>query len=159
MECFASTSVLLATLALGLSAGALITEAGILVPYWRSLQPEEFLSWYRQHASLLVRFFGSLEVVSTLLVVAAALLSGFTGRPGSGLLGLSAGLTLLVLAAFPLYFQRANASFSAGTIAVDAVARELRRWSSWHWVRTLVAIGAFVAAALALGQASVSPTA
>ncbi len=159
MECFASTSVLLATLALGLSAGALITEAGILVPYWRSSQPEEFLRWYQQHASLLVRFFGSLEVLSTLLVVAAALLSWFTGRPGSGLLGLSAGLTLLVLAAFPLYFQKANASFSAGTIAVDAVARELRRWSRWHWVRTLVAIGAFVAAALALGQASVSPAA
>lgn len=148
MEWLASTSVLFATIALGLSAGALVAEGGVLVPYWRSLPPEEFLGWYEQNASLLVRFFGLIEVLSTLLVVAAAGLTWLTGHPGSGLLALSAALTLAVLAAFPLYFQRANASFAEATIAVESVAGELRRWESWHWGRTLIAIGAFVLAAL-----------
>ena len=83
----------------------------------------------------------------------AAILGSFVGRPGSGLLIIGAGLALLVLAAFPLYFQRANASFATGTIGADAVAGELRRWSAWHRVRTLLALAAFLAAALALPQA------
>jgi len=49
-----------------------------------------------------------------------------------------------VLAAFPLYFERVNGSFAAGTIAPVRVPEELRRWSSWHWVRTIIATAAFV---------------
>jgi len=58
-----------------------------------------------------------------------------------------------VLAAFPIYFQKVNASFAEGTIDPGAVASELRRWAAWHRVRTLLAIGAFLLAALALGRA------
>jgi hypothetical protein len=58
MEILARAAALLATTALGLSAGALLTEGAILVPFWRSLQPESFLGWYRQHAGLLQKFFG-----------------------------------------------------------------------------------------------------
>jgi len=148
-----STLLLLATLALGLSAGALVAEAGILVPYWRSLRAQEFLAWYRQHASLLFRFFGSMEVVSTALVVVATVSCWLTGHPGKALVTASAALAFLVLAAFPIYFQKVNASFAEGTIDPGAVATELRRWSNWHGVRTLLAIGAFLLAALALGRA------
>jgi hypothetical protein len=42
---FIDLLALLATLGLGLSAGALVTEGAGLVPYWRSLDGAEFLLW------------------------------------------------------------------------------------------------------------------
>jgi len=72
--------------------------------------------------------------------------------------GASALLAVVVLAAFPLYFQRVNDSFAAG-IAADRVDAELRRWSSWHWARTIVATAAFSAAVVALLSGAVRPAA
>jgi hypothetical protein len=141
--------VLLAVIALGLSAGAVLAEGAVLVPFWRSLQPESFLSWYRQHAALLLRFFGPLEVVAAGLAVVAALVGWVGGDPASGLLVASACLAVLVLVAFPLYFQRVNASFAEATIAPADVGAELRRWAAWHWARVVLAIGAFALAAVA----------
>src|SRR6267378_2029146 len=57
------TLVVLAAVALGLAAGATLAEGAVLVPFWRSLDPEAFLAWYRRYAALLLRFFGPLEVV------------------------------------------------------------------------------------------------
>ena len=145
----ASTLVLLAVVALGLSAGALVAEGAVLVPFWQSLEPEAFLAWYRQHGALLLRFFGPLEVIAACLAVVAALVSWSEEESGSGLLAVSALLALLVVAAFPLYFRRANASFAEATIATVDVGAELRRWSSWHWVRVMLAVAAFAMAVVA----------
>ena len=131
---------LLATLALGLAAGAVLAEGAVLVPWWRSLPPEAFLTWYAANASRLFWFFGTLEMVSAALVVAAALLVR------SRLFVAAALLTAGVLAVFPLYFQGVNAGFEAATIAPADVAAELGRWARWHWLRTGMAIAAFAAA-------------
>ncbi len=149
LEPVATTAALLAVTALGLSAGAMLTEGAVLVPYWRSLPPDSFLSWYAENASLLFDFFGPLEIASAFLAVVAAGLYRFERRRSSGLLALSAVLALAVLAAFPLYFRDANASFATGTISPDHVEAELARWASWHWGRTAIGIGAFAAAVLA----------
>ena len=140
---------LLAVVALGLSAGAVVTEGAVLVPFWRSLPPESFLAWYRQHTGLLLRFFGPLEVGAAGLAVLATLVSWFAGGPATGLFALSALLAILVLAMFPLYFRRANASFAEATIPIAEVDRELRRWSAWHRVRIVLGIAAFVLAVVA----------
>jgi uncharacterized membrane protein len=149
METIVNAFTLLAATALGLTAGALLAEGAILVPFWRSLAPESFLVWYRQNAALLLKFFGPLEVVAGLVAVAAGALSWFHQMGGRHLLAISALLAVTVLAVFPLYFQRVNASFAAGTIAPDRVAAELRRWSTWHWVRTILATAAFISAVAA----------
>ncbi len=149
LEPVASTAALLAATALGLSAGAMLTEGAVLVPYWRSLPPDSFLSWYAENASLLFDFFGPLEIASALLAVVAAGLYRFERRRGSGWLVLSAVLALAVLAAFPLYFREVNASFAAGTTGLDRVPEELARWAAWHWARTAIGVGAFGAAVLA----------
>ena len=150
MESIATGALFLAAIALGLSAGALLAEGAVLVPFWRSQQPESFLAWYREHAALLLRFFGPLEVVATVIAILAALLAWISGRGGAYLVIVSALLAVAVLASFPLYFQRANASFAAGTIAVDQVAQELRHWALWHWARTAIATASFILAVLAL---------
>ena len=120
------------------------------LPFWRGERPDVFLDWYRRHAALLSRFFGSLEVVSVLLILPAAALAWWSDAPGRVLLGMSAVLTVAVLASFPVYFQAANARFASGELPVEDVPAALAQWATWHWVRTLAAFAAF-ALALAAG--------
>ena len=140
----------LSTLALGLSAGAMLTEGAVMVPYWRSLPPDAFLRWYAENAARLLAFFGPLEIAATVLALAAAVLSGVRRAAGIGLLVVAATLALAVLAPFPIYFGDVNASFAAATIAPEQVGEELTRWAAWHWVRTALGLGAFLAALLAV---------
>ncbi len=139
-----------AVLALGLSAGALLAEAAVLVPFWRSEPPEAFLAWYQRNADRLLRFFGPLEVASGVLVLLACLLAWAGALPGAGRFTVAALLTLAVLASFPLYFKEANARFAEASLPPDAVPAELVRWGRWHWARTLAAIVAFLYATLGM---------
>ena len=141
MEGLANLAAFMAAITLGLTAGALLAEGGLLVPFWQGMAPEAFLAWYKQHAAMLQGFFGPLEVAAGVLAVTAAGLHW--GRPGFVLRAIAALLTVGVLAVFPIYFQQANTNFARGTIATDKVAAELERWALWHWGRTLLAIGAF----------------
>lgn len=143
-----------AVVALGISAGALVTEGEVLVPYWRSLPPSEFLSWYRDNAELLFNFFGPAEIVAAVLAIAAALMFAIKRLQGLSWLILAAALAIAVLLAFPIYFKDVNASFASGTIAVNDVARELERWATWHWSRTVLALAAFISAVLGIQPGS-----
>ena len=53
----------------------MLTEGGLLVPYWRSLECESFHQWYGANAARLVHFFGLLTWIAGLTALAAALLS------------------------------------------------------------------------------------
>ena len=150
METIALSFAGLATIALGLMTGALVAEGAILVPFWRSSPPAQFLAWYKEHAALLQGFFGPLEIAATLLTLAAAALGWIADREGRALLTASALLCVAVLAVFPLYFQRANSGFAAGATPPEAVADELRRWSAWHRARTVMSLAAFGAAVVAV---------
>ena len=157
MQGFASVVGILAVASLGLSAGALLAEAGVLVPFWRSDSPESFLAWYKRYAELLLKFFGPLEVASAVLVIAATAFAWMGLLPGRLLFTACALLTVAVLASFPLYFMRVNASFESGSIAEANVAGELKRWAAWHWARTILAIIAFLLSAVALAYPSSTP--
>ena len=134
---------LASTLATGLSAGALLAEACVLVPMWRRQESAAFLSWYGAHAALLLRFFGPLEVVAAATSAVAAALAVGIGAAGGVLACLAATGNVLVLASFPLYFRNANARFASGDMSAEDVRRSLAAWSAWHWGRTAVAILAF----------------
>jgi hypothetical protein len=145
-----------AVMALGLSAGAMLTEQMLFVPYWRSLPAADFLRWFGDNEPRLVAFFGPLQAASALLTVAAAALYAMRRRPGRGLLGVAALLALAVLGFYSVYFRAVNASFVAGTIPIEAVAEELTRWSAWQWLRIASGVLAF-AAALVAATRSTSP--
>ncbi len=134
----------LARVSLGLSAGALLAEGGLLVPFWRASSPETFLDWYERYAPMLMRFFTPVEVGAAGFAVAAA--AFHWGNPA---LMVAALLSAGLLAMFPLYFEHANASFAKRTIGVWKVEGELRRWAAWHWGRTGIAITAFALAVIA----------
>jgi hypothetical protein len=116
---------LLSTAALGLFAGAMLTEGLLLVPWWRSLAPGEFLSWYAANGSRLQDYFGPLTWLAGLLA-------------------------LLAVSSFFVYFGRANASFAAGAVRAADLPAELARWAAWHWVRTGLSLGALASALLSL---------
>src|SRR2546426_183379 len=46
---------------------------------------------------------------------------------------------------------------SAGAIVPDRVPGELRRYSRWHWARTVLAVGAFVSAVISLLSVGSTP--
>lgn len=140
----------LAVGALGVFAGAMLTEAGLLVPYWRSLGASAFYGWYRSNATRLVGFFGPITWLAGLSALAAAAVSLWTGHDGGAAGAGAAGLSLIVVSMFPIYFKNANASFVSSEKTTEDLRRELARWAAWHWVRTGVSIGAFVAAIMAV---------
>ena len=139
-----NAAALLATVALGLAAGALLAEAAVIIPWWRTLPADAFLAWYAANTSRLFQFYGTLEMVAAVLVLVAAVLV----RDRYSVIALV--LSLAVLAMFPLYFQRANESFESATVAAAELPAVLAQYSTWHWVRTLIGTAAFAAAALGL---------
>ena len=140
----------LAAASLGIFAGAMLTEAGVLVPFWRSLAPADFLRWYAANAERLLAYFSPVTAVTAVLALLAALASFWEGHPGRWWALVAAALALAIVAGFFVYFEQANASFAAGTIAVDAVTAELGRWSAWHNARTALSVIALAASLLAI---------
>lgn len=139
--------VLLATASLGVFSGSLTIEGLVLVPFWRTLAPDEFYSFHHQFGRRLFRYFAPLTTAAVLMAVVAALPSGephvFTRR-------VAAALALLVLASFPLFFHKANRAFADRAVSDQDLPAALQRWSRVHSLRTLVALGSFVVSALAL---------
>lgn len=147
-DAFVSSVVAVAVLQLGLSAGAMAAEMSLLVPFWRGLEPADFLAWYAGNAQRLFDFFAPLETGSALLTTIAAAVFFYGRRPGRVQLLVAAVLSVCVLVPYPLYFEAVNESFAHGTIEHARVADELARWSRWHGMRTAVGLAAFAAATL-----------
>jgi hypothetical protein len=135
---------------LALFVGALLTEAMVLVPMWRTLHPQEFFTLHVAHAHRLYTFFAPLTVSATLLACGAAITAVATDRPLRSASVVAAVLVLVILSTYALYFQRANASFADASITHEALPAELARWASWHWFRTVIGLVALVSALLAL---------
>jgi hypothetical protein len=129
----------------GVFAGAQLAEGCLLVPYWQSLRPAEFFSWYAANDRRLVAFFGPLTIAVTLASLALAATATASAHPARAIAMLCAGIGISVLAGFFAYFKDANARFAAGSIAAEDLPAELSRWARWHWVRTILALVAFAA--------------
>lgn len=150
MTLFAEIMVFFAAAGLALFSGALLTEAFVLVPMWRTLKPQDFFALHAAHAHRLYAFFAPLTVGATLLAVVAAITSIATSRALTSASVAAAVLTLVVLSTYGLYFRRANAGFAEASIAHEALPGELARWASWHWFRTAVSLVALASSLLAL---------
>ena len=67
MNYFPEAMLLLSAAGLALFVGALVTEAMVLVPMWRTLQPQEFFTLHAAHAHRLYAFFAPLTVSARFL--------------------------------------------------------------------------------------------
>lgn len=140
----------LSTASLGVFAGGMLTEACVLVPYWRSLTPTEFFAWYAANGRRLYGFFRPLTELTALLAIAAAITSLWEGHPRARLTLLAAVTSVAVVSTYFLYFKKANANFTRASLGVDQVAAELTRWAKWHWWRTGLSFVALASAVLSL---------
>lgn len=135
---------LIATITLGLYAGSLLTEAVILVPYWRRMPADEF---FRLHGTLgpkLFHYFAPLTGAAVALSIAVPILN-----KGQSISWIMAALfSACALAIFFIYFSRANSHFADRSIPSDQLSSELTRWATWHWVRTILTIAALAASIL-----------
>jgi hypothetical protein len=129
----------------GLFAGAQLAEGCLLVPYWRSLAPADFLDWYAANDRRLVAFFGPLTIAITLASLAFMVAAIAAWHPARWSAVLSAVVAGVVVAAFFAYFKDANARFAAKRISDEALPAELSRWALLHWVRTVLALVVFAA--------------
>lgn len=139
----------LATFALGLLAGALLTEGAILVPYWRRMEPDEFLRLHGTMGPSLYRYFAPLTIAGVTLPAASA---GLTlGLGGESPFRVTAGiLCLCALGIYFAYFKAANAKFAEHTITPAELPEELNRWATWHTTRTIIVLAAFGCSVAAL---------
>lgn len=142
-------SNLLAVLVLGLSAGAMLAEAAILVPYWQTLSADQFFDWYTSNAELLVGFYSPLQIASAVLALVATILSAIGRRP-TRLWALATVLSLVVLGLFFVYFKGANADFADRSVARQDLPAVLQTWGAWQWARVAFGTGAFAAAVAAV---------
>jgi hypothetical protein len=140
----------LAVMSVGVFAGAMLTEGGVLVPYWQALPPDDFFRWYAANDARLLAFFGPLTTVAVVATMTAATVAFLTAATGRWWAVTAAGLMLIAAATFVVYFKAANASFAAAAISPEALETELSRWATWHWMRTAIAFAALTASALAL---------
>jgi uncharacterized membrane protein len=152
MNALSSTLQLLSAAALGVYAGSMLTEAFVLVPYWRSASAVEFLSWYGTNARRLPAYFGAVTWIAGLLSIAAAVVALWAGRPGRWAAVAAAVLMLLAVSSFFVYFERANESFAARSLSAAELPAELARWATWHGARTVVSLAALAAALLSVAR-------
>lgn len=144
---------LLSTLSSGVLAGALLTEAYVLLPYWRKMHPKDFLSLHHKMGPSLFRFFAPITVAGTLLPVATFIAAILTGSKGIYGWGVSAAAGMAMLGIYFAYFKAANEGFASGAISTEDLPAELSQWAYWHHIRTAIAIAGLVAALWAFSGA------
>ncbi len=128
---------------IGLLTGSLLTEAMILVPYWRKMEPEEFLRLHGTMGPSLYRYFAPLTAAGTMIPIVTGVYSMVLAPSSVGLSAMVALLAGMMFCTYFVYFKGANESFETRSIGVEAVANELRRWAAWHWLRVAIGLIAF----------------
>ncbi len=118
--------------------GSQITEAVLLVPYWQSLSPSEFYSYYQEFGPAINRFYTVLTI--TALIIPIALSGNYYRSKSSGLtLSLiSVFFAILFVACFYIYFKGTNELFYQSAFNEDDLKNELITWASWHWGRVVL---------------------
>lgn len=142
-----ATSILqaISIVSIGLLVGALLTEACLLVPYWRSLQADRFHEHYRDLHPRLYRYFTPLTAASLIASLACAGAS-IAANHRNLVMTVVAGLLMVsVVATHEVYFKKANTQFAQGALREDDLSAELARWSMWNWARIGLASMALVA--------------
>ncbi len=145
------------TMGLGLLAGALLTEALVLVPYWRTISGAAFTALHEGVAPRLYSFFAPL----TIGAVGVAALSGIVTRWSSWSSAMVAAdwfsvgasvLAISLLGFYRLYFEKANEELPGLARMPDPtrLTEALRRWQKVHAIRTVVCAASFGCAVLAI---------
>ena len=143
---FKRTIPLLTVALNGAFIGSMVLIALVLVPFWESIKPQEFLNWFSIYGSNI----GNLMIPLGPGVLILALLSLFQDKKNKNLWIVTIILTLANILYFPFYFLPTNTSFAEHTIPITDVSNELSNWLNYHWQRIFFAIGALITSILTI---------
>ena len=118
--------------------GSQITEAILLVPYWKSLSTHDFQAYYKQFGPSIGQFYTILTIVAALIPVSMAI---YCKRINSNALKLALSSTffaILFIACFYVYFKGTNELFYQAALSDVELKRELIIWNYWHWGRIVL---------------------
>ena len=141
----------LTVIILGLFTGSLLTEAILLVPYWRTMDPGKFLAQHHTMRDRLYNYFAPLTIAATTIPLVTAIYLQVSGGVAATAWTTVAVMMVAILAIYFAYFKSANKSFETGSVGIEGLPGELQRWQRWHWLRTIIAGVAFLAAIVAVG--------
>lgn len=128
---------------LGLFIGSLLTEALLLVPYWRKMPSKEFLKLHHTLGPQLYRYFAPLTILATIIPIASGIIVLNLSQQWQWLALMPSILAILMLALYFAYFKAANESFKTGSVGEEGVAEELSRWANYHWLRVIMGLCSF----------------
>ena len=115
--------------------GSQITEACLLVPYWKSLSPLEFYEYYSQFGRLIGRFYTILTVISTMTTVYISIHCFAKSSRARNFTLISCFFVIAYIALFYIYFKGANQKFYIASFNSHQLKTELENWQCCHWLR------------------------
>lgn len=130
----------ISTVLFGLLAGGMLLIALGLVPYWRSLNPDEFTSAFATSLPTIGGTMALLTVLATLSLVIAASLAVWKKAPSRNWILAAALAAVAMLITVPIYFAAANPLLAGGSLGGNEITAELATWQQMHWLRTVVGI-------------------
>ena len=135
---------------IGLLAGAMLLIAVAVVPFWRSLPPDEFRRWFFAHSRRIGRMMIPLGGSTALLSIAALVASGSGARRWS----FGAALAATAIGAITLLVNEpANERFAATNDLTDTeTVALLQRWVTFHWIRVALGIAGLACAVEAVSR-------
>lgn len=143
MNKLSKISGFITVIVLGLTSGAMLTEAVIIVPFWLSLSPPEFFDWYEKNQAALVNYYSPLEIWSAILALLTSGIMLFTKQEGKWSMVASTLFSIFVILTFFIFFKDANAAFNARSIPGDKLSLAITTWGNWQWFRVGLGLIAF----------------
>ncbi len=129
-------------------AGVMICIGVTLGGYWQSLQPDEFLSWFKRNNSFVARSV-PITVVPALVGLAGSVVASWGDSEVWLWLASSLGV-VVVLVMTVRYFVPANTAFASGKVDASDVPARLRQWLLVHIARITLAITAAIVGCVAM---------
>ena len=136
--------LLLSTGILGVFLGSQLAEAVLIVPYWKSISPDDFFLFYETYGKKLHQFYSPLTIAATLLPVCTLIWTLLTKQKLDPIMCVMVVFTLLFFSSYFMYFKEANLVFTERTIPNELLPHKLTEWANWHWGRVSCEAIAFV---------------
>lgn len=118
--------------------GSQITEALLLVPYWKSLSTSDFYSYYQTFGPAIGRFYTVLTVAAAIIPIALSLIYFRNKDASLPYAIISAIFAVLFVSCFYIYFKGTNELFYQSAFTEAELKAELITWGLWHWGRVFL---------------------
>lgn len=118
--------------------GSQITEGVLLVPYWKSLSPNDFYSYYEQFGPSIGQFYTILTLIAALIPISISIYCKRNNSNALNLALISSFFAILFIACFYVYFKGTNELFYQASLSDLELKEELITWNYWHWSRIVL---------------------